>query len=129
MRTLFVAACVVVILTMVAGCGAGKSDGKEAVIAMTAAFNGLADRLSEIRTASQFTEAEQDLEKIGGQIREATEQMKALEQLPEAENKAIAEKYGMQMAEARRRVMIENERLMDIDLLANERIAHLLGQD
>lgn len=127
MKRLFVSAGMVVMLAMVAGCGAEGSKAEQAVTAMTDAFNELADRLAEIKTIGQFAEAEPDLQEIGEKMRAATEQMKALAQLPEAENKAIAENLGPQMAAARRRVMVESERLSSIDLLARERIARLLG--
>src|SRR3546814_20041549 len=86
----------VVMLAMVAGCGAEGSKAEQAVTAMTDAFNELADRLAEIKTIGQFAEAEPDLQAIGEKMRAATEQMKAVAQLPEAENKAIAENLGPQ---------------------------------
>src|SRR3546814_8486633 len=87
MKRLFVSAGMVVMLAMVAGCGAEGSKAEQAVTAMTDAFNELADRLAEIKTIGQFAEAEPDLQEIGEKMREATEQMKALAQLPEAEDR------------------------------------------
>lgn len=128
MKRLFVSACMVVMLAMVPGCRAEAPKAEQAVTAMTDAFNELADRMAQIKTTSQFAEAEPDLQKIGEKITAATEQMKTLEQVPEAENKAIAEKLGPQMAAARRRFIVESERLNGIDPLARERIARLLGR-
>lgn len=127
MKRIFASACMVAMLAMAAGCGAEGSKAEQAVTAMTAAFNELADRLAQIKTASQLTAAEPDLQKIGENIRAAKEQMNTLAQLPEAENKAIAEKLGPQMAAARRRAMVESQRLIGIAPLARERIARLLG--
>jgi hypothetical protein len=112
-------------LTSVAACG---SEAEDAVEATTAAFDELADRLADISTAEQLAAAQADLRDIGGKIKAAMEGMKVLDDLSAADNQAVGEKLGPQMAAARQRAFAEIERIGGtIDPLAEDRINAALG--
>lgn len=119
--------CMIAMLSLVAACG---SEAEDAVTATTAAFDELADRLAEITTAEQLAAAHEDLRELGGKIKTAMEGMKALDQLSAADNQAVGEKLGPQMAAARQRAFAEIERIgRTIDPLAEDRISDMLGVD